>query len=66
MLRGMAPLPNELVLQHVRAALAEDVGPGDVTSLATVPEDASAKAAMAAREELVVCGLQLAQAAFRL
>lgn len=64
MLRGMAPLPNELVLQHVRAALAEDVGSGDVTTLATVPEEASAKAAMTAREELVVCSLQLAEAAF--
>jgi nicotinate-nucleotide pyrophosphorylase (carboxylating) len=65
MLRSMAPLPNELVVQHARAALAEDVGPGDVTTLATVPEDATAKAAMVAREELVVCGLQLAAAAFQ-
>jgi nicotinate-nucleotide pyrophosphorylase (carboxylating) len=64
MLRVMAPLPNELVLQHVRAALAEDIGAGDVTTLATVPEQATAKAAMVAREELVVCGVQLAAAAF--
>ena len=61
----MAPLPNELVLQHVRAALAEDVGNGDVTTLATVPEHATAKAAMVAREELVLCGVPLAAAAFR-
>ena len=60
----MAPLPNELVLQHVRAALAEDIGPGDVTTLATVPEHATAKAVMVAREELIMCGLQLAVAAF--
>src|SRR5438046_9997491 len=32
--RAMAPLPKELVLQHVRAALAEDIGPGDATTLA--------------------------------
>ena len=63
MLRVMAPLPNELVM-HVRAALTEDVGSGDVTTLATVPEDATAKAAMVAREELVVCGVQLAAASF--
>ncbi len=65
MLRLMAPLPNELVLQHVRAALAEDIGNGDATTLATVPQHASANAAMVAREDLVVCGLQLAAAAFQ-
>jgi nicotinate-nucleotide pyrophosphorylase (carboxylating) len=65
MLRAMAPLRDELILQHVRAALAEDIGTGDVTTLATVPENAMARAAMVARQELVVCGLPLAAAAFR-
>ena len=46
-------------------ALAEDVGPGDVTTLATVPETTQAKAVMRAREPLVVAGLALAEAAFR-
>ncbi len=64
MLRGMDLLPQELITRHVRAALAEDVGSGDVTTLATVPEDATARAAMMAREELVVCGLAFAEAAF--
>src|SRR5204862_526078 len=64
MLRRMVPLSNELVLQHVRAALAEDVGSGDVTTLATVPEDASVRAAMVAREEMIVSGLAFAEAAF--
>ena len=49
----------------VRAALAEDVGSGDVTTLATVPADAVATAVMVARESLVVCGLPLAEAVFR-
>jgi nicotinate-nucleotide pyrophosphorylase (carboxylating) len=49
----------------VRAALAEDVGLGDVTTLATVPADAVASAVMVAREPLVVCGLSLAEAVFR-
>ncbi len=65
MLRGMDLLPQELITRHVRAALAEDVGSGDVTTLATVPEDATARAAMMAREELVVCGLAFAEAAFK-
>ena len=65
MLRGMELLPQELIVRHVHAALAEDVGSGDVTTLATVPEDATARAAMMAREELVVCGLAFAEAAFK-
>lgn len=66
MLGAMDSLPKELVAQHVRAALAEDVGSGDVTTLATVPPDATARAVMTAREELVVCGLAFAEAAFQL
>ena len=61
----MAPLSPEIVLHHVAAALAEDVGSGDATTLATVPEQLAARAAMVAREELVVCGLQLAEAVFK-
>ena len=53
------------IRQAVQAALAEDIGSGDVTTLATVPEAASARAVMQAREPLVVAGLDLAEAAFR-
>ena len=49
----------------VQLALAEDIGSGDVTSLATVPEKAVASAVMRAREPLVIAGLALAEAAFR-
>ncbi len=65
MLRAMDLLPQELITRLVRAALAEDVGSGDVTTLATVPEHATARAAMMAREELVVCGLAFAETAFQ-
>jgi nicotinate-nucleotide pyrophosphorylase (carboxylating) len=65
MLREMDLLPEDIVLQHVHAALAEDVGSGDVTTLATVPENATARAVMVAREKLVVSGLQLAEVAFQ-
>jgi nicotinate-nucleotide pyrophosphorylase (carboxylating) len=51
-------------LEIVRRALAEDAGTGDVTTLATVPPDASVGALMVAREPLVVCGLPLAEAVF--
>ena len=49
----------------VLAALAEDIGPGDVTTLATVPEQSRARAIMRAREPLVVAGLAFAETAFR-
>jgi len=59
-------IPPEIeILRVVRAALAEDVGSGDVTTLSTVPEQAMASAKMVARESLVVCGLAVAEAAFR-
>jgi nicotinate-nucleotide pyrophosphorylase (carboxylating) len=65
MLPPMSELSPELISRHVRAALAEDVGTGDATTLATVPVEATARAEMNAREDLVVCGLPLALAAFR-
>ena len=52
------------IRQAVQLALAEDIGSGDATTLATVPETATAKAAMRAREPLVVAGLAFAEAAF--
>ena len=61
----MEPLSTEVIEPTVRLALAEDVGSGDVTTLATVPETTSAEAVMRAREPLVVAGLALAEAAFR-
>jgi nicotinate-nucleotide pyrophosphorylase (carboxylating) len=57
--------PLNFDLEIVRRALAEDVGAGDVTTLATVPPDATAIAAMVAREPLVVCGLPLVEAVFK-
>lgn len=49
----------------VRAALAEDLGSGDVTSLATVPASARFTVVMRAREPLIVAGLDFAETAFR-
>jgi nicotinate-nucleotide pyrophosphorylase (carboxylating) len=62
----MQSLPQELITQHVRAALAEDIGTGDATTLATVPADSMARGAMSAREEIVVAGLAFAETAFQL
>lgn len=58
-------LSSHEIQQAVRAALAEDIGPGDVTTLATVPESATLGVEMVAREPLVLAGLAFAEAAFR-
>ena len=49
----------------VLAALAEDVGQGDVTTEATVSPDAVGAAELLVKEPGVVCGLRAAQATFR-
>mgnify|MGYP001199449465 CR=1 FL=1 len=60
----MQSLTSEEIRKAVADALAEDVGPGDATTLATVPEQAQARAVMAAREPLVLAGLSFAKEAF--
>lgn len=50
----------------VARALAEDLGrAGDVTSIATIPEGARARAVVVARKAGVIAGLPLVEAAFR-
>ncbi|MGI9352163.1 MAG: carboxylating nicotinate-nucleotide diphosphorylase [Rhizobiaceae bacterium] len=54
-----------LIRQAVEHALLEDLGrAGDITSNATIPEDAKAKCILATREDGILSGLELAQAAF--
>src|SRR5438067_5485128 len=62
--QAMESLTAEEVRRAVRMALEEDIGSGDVTTLAAVPENATATAAIVAREPLVLAGIQLAEAAF--
>ncbi|HET8647693.1 MAG TPA: carboxylating nicotinate-nucleotide diphosphorylase [Vicinamibacteria bacterium] len=58
-------LDLERVRRTVREALDEDVGSGDVTSEATVPDSARGRAVLVAKQELVVAGLDAAREAFR-
>jgi nicotinate-nucleotide pyrophosphorylase (carboxylating) len=68
---GMASLSNRLLLgaealdRIVAAALAEDVGEGDVTTEATVAPEAVGTAELLVKEPGVVCGLGVAEAVFR-
>ena len=58
-------LEQEEIRKAVREALAEDVGTGDVTTLACVPPEARSRALLRAREPIVLAGLDLAVEAFR-
>ena len=59
-----AGLDPAVVLAQVRAALAEDLPAGDVTSLATISADAQGSGVFAAREAGVVAGLGVAALVF--
>jgi nicotinate-nucleotide pyrophosphorylase (carboxylating) len=52
----------ELSAALVESWLAEDVGPGDATTLAVVPEDARCEGRLVLKERGVVCGLAAAAA----
>jgi len=56
---------TDVIEQAVAAALTEDVGTGDVTTEATVPAEAVGMAEILLKEPGVVCGLAVAEAAFR-
>ena len=61
----LVPLPAILIEPLVREALLEDLGrAGDLTTDAIVPPNFKAKTVMAARQEGVVAGLDLAALAF--
>lgn len=56
--------PLALVDELIRAALAEDVGPGDLTSTATIPAGTRATAVLVAREGGMLAGLPVAERVF--
>jgi nicotinate-nucleotide pyrophosphorylase (carboxylating) len=58
-------LRPEDIRRVVDAALAEDVGGGDVTTAVLVPEDARCRAELLLEEPGVVCGVPVAAAVFR-
>ena len=58
-------LNNKEIRAAVKKALAEDIGRGDVTTLATVSKNLNVVALMRAREPLVIAGIEFAEIAFR-
>ncbi len=53
------------IRELVRRALEEDVGAGDLTTIATVPAERLARGVFLAKQELVVSGLEVAAEVFR-
>jgi nicotinate-nucleotide pyrophosphorylase (carboxylating) len=60
----MNTLPQEIIHNFVRAALAEDIGAGDITTEAAIPADQRAEAYIVAKEPCVVAGLPLVEEVF--
>jgi nicotinate-nucleotide pyrophosphorylase (carboxylating) len=58
-------MTTDAIQEAVASALAEDIGTGDVTTEATVPAEAVGTAEILVKEPGVVCGLAVAEAAFR-
>lgn len=52
---------NPQVNGIIDLALAEDIGTGDVTTLATIPQDAAAHGRFVAKEDMILCGVALAE-----
>ena len=50
----------------IRTALEEDIGPGDVTTAATIPPGTMARAELVAKEEFVLAGIAVARRVFEL
>jgi nicotinate-nucleotide pyrophosphorylase (carboxylating) len=57
-------LNYDLIDTIIRAALHEDIGDGDHTSLATIPADAQGKAKLLVKEDGILAGVALAQRIF--
>lgn len=58
-------LENSDILADIAEYLAEDIGRGDITTKSTVPEGVRGMGKFLAKEDLVVCGLQIAEAVFQ-
>lgn len=54
-----------LIREVVAAALAEDIGPGDITSELCIPADSRARGQLVAKQEGVLAGLEVAKECFQ-
>jgi nicotinate-nucleotide pyrophosphorylase (carboxylating) len=57
-------LENAEMLSQIGLFLSEDIGRGDITTTATVPHNTKGSGRFLAKEDLVICGLHVAEAVF--
>lgn len=57
-------LTNPLVTQLIDISLNEDIGTGDITTLSTIPENKNATGNFIAKQDLIICGLEIAKYVF--
>ena len=56
---------DHLTVRLIEEALREDIGPGDITTEAIVPEEASGAADIIAKQDLVLAGILIVREVFR-
>lgn len=57
-------LTTKNINAFIKAALAEDIGDGDHSSLGSIPEDAKSKAHLVIKDDGIIAGLELAEKIF--
>ena len=60
----MAWLDNGEIIADIGEFISEDLGRGDITTQSTVPKDVRGMGKFLAKEDLIVCGLEVAEAVF--
>ena len=60
----MTWLDNGEIIARISEFLSEDLGRGDITTQATVPPDSRGVGRFLAKEDLVLCGMEVAEAVF--
>lgn len=55
---------NPQIDKIIELALEEDIGSGDITTLSTIPADTTAHGRFIAKEDTVICGIDLAEKVF--
>lgn len=59
-------IPKEYLLKHIELSLSEDIGDGDHSSLACISKTETNKAKLVAKEEGIICGIDIAREVYAL
>lgn len=59
-------IPKEYLLKHIELSLSEDIGDGDHSSLACISKSETNKAKLVAKQEGIICGINIAREVYAL